>query len=332
MPAGGSGTIPAFIATNNGTTPLTATITATPANPTGCNGLPVIFTITIMPALPGVINVSGNLPQLSTVYGTPSTSGTFTISGDNLKAGITVSPPSGFEVSANNTTFSKIATIGSAGTIPPTTIYIRLEKITPAGTYAGEVILSSTGSNDSKISVDNNNIVSPAPLTITAVNKSKITGTPNPSLTVNYNGFVNDEASSALTTQPTISTTAVLESPPGQYPITVTGALSANYVISYVDGVMTVKPQPISIAMSNTFTPNGDGLNDTWVVKNIEGFPNSVVQVYSRYGASVFYSVSYAVPWDGKLNGADLPDGTYYYIIDLKNGETPITGWVAIVR
>jgi gliding motility-associated-like protein len=332
LPASGSGSIPSFTPVNNGTTPLTATITATPANPTGCNGLPVIFTITVMPASPGIINVSGNLPQLSTVYGTPSTSGTFTVSGDNLKAGITVTPPPGFEVSADNITFSKTISVGSAGTIPPTTVYIRLAKTTSAGTYPGDIILSSTGTPDNKISVDNNNTIAPAPLTITADNKSKITGTPNPALTVNYNGFVNDEEPSVLTTQPVLSTTAVLESPPGQYPITATGALSANYIITYADGIMTVKPQPISIAISNTFTPNGDGLNDTWAIKNIDGFPNSVVQIYSRYGIPVFYSMSYAVPWDGKLNDVDLPVGTYYYVIDLKNGDTPTTGWVAIIR
>lgn len=332
LPASGSGSIPSFTPVNNGTTPLTATIIATPANPTGCNGLPVIFTITVMPASPGIINVSGNLPQLSTVYGTPSTSGTFTVSGDNLKAGITVIPPPGFEVSADNITFSKTISVGSAGTIPPTTVYIRLAKTTSAGTYPGDIILSSTGTPDNKISVDNNNTIAPAPLTITADNKSKITGTPNPALTINYNGFVNDEESSVLTTQPVLSTTAVLESPPGQYPITATGALSANYTITYADGIMTVKPQPISIAISNAFTPNGDGLNDTWAIKNIDGFPNSVVQIYSRYGIPVFYSMSYAVPWDGKLNDVDLPVGTYYYVIDLKNGDTPTTGWVAIIR
>jgi len=332
LPAGGSGNITSFTATNNGATPLIATITATPANATGCNGLPVTFTITVIPASPGVINVSGNLPQLSTIYGTPSTSGTFTVSGDNLKAGITATPPAGFEVSADNITFSKTITIGSAGTVPPTTIYIRLEKTARVDTYPGDVILSSAGTNDNKISVDNNNTIAAAPLTITADNKSKITDTPNPTLTVNYTGFVNNEGSSVLTTQPVISTTAVLESPPGQYPITVTGAVSANYVITYADGMMTVKPKPLNIAMSNTFTPNGDGLNDTWVIKNIEGFPNSVVQIYSRYGTPVFYSVSYPVPWDGKLNGTDLPAGIYYYVIDLKNGNAPTAGWLAIVR
>jgi gliding motility-associated-like protein len=177
-----------------------------------------------------------------------------------------------------------------------------------------------------------NNRIAQAPLTIIADDKSKITGNQNPLLTVTYKGFVNGDTSSVFTTQPVVSTTVTINSPPGMYPITVNGAAAANYRITYVAGTLTVNAQPLSIAMSNAFTPNGDGVNDTWIIKNIEGFPNSVVRVYSRYGAAVFYSVNYAVPWDGKRSGADLPAGIYYYIIDLKNGDKPTAGWVVIIR
>ena len=88
---------------------------------------------------------------------------------------------------------------------------------------------------------------------------------------------------------------------------------------------------PIDPKTNEVFT--GDIKTQTeMVIKNIEGFPNSVVQVFSRYGSSVFYSVNYPIPWDGRFKGADLPVGTYYYIIDLKNGSKPTTGWLAIVR
>ncbi|MFD2873271.1 gliding motility-associated C-terminal domain-containing protein [Mucilaginibacter ximonensis] len=321
-----------FTAVNNGDTNLKANIVVTPSNANGCTGIPEHFTITVPTVGPATINVSGKVAQLNTVYGTPSTSGIFIVSGDNLKAGLTVTPPPGFEVSDDGITFRKTLTTVPADAVPPTNIYIRLAKTTPAGIHSGTVVISSAGAADANIILDDNNFVKQAPLTITADNKSKYTGDPNPALTVTYTGFVNAETASALATPPTLVTTALPGSPPGMYPITVSGATAANYTITFVPGTLTVKPQPANIVLSNSFSPNGDGINDTWIIKNIEGFPNCVVQVFSRYGSSVFYSVNYPTPWDGRLKGVDLPVGTYYYIIDLKNGSRPATGWLAIIR
>jgi gliding motility-associated-like protein len=321
-----------FVPVNSGATTITAHLKVIPVNSFGCEGTPVPFTIVVPAAQPNVIQVTGNLPLLSTNYGTPSVGGSFKVSGDNMQSGITVTPPLGYEVSTDDITFSKTLTLGSAGDISQTEIFIRLAKNTPAGTYPGNVVMSSTGAADATIAVNPIDAVGKVPLIITADNKTKITGTANPALTASYLGFVNSENSSVLTTQPLLSTTATADSPPGVYPITASGAAAANYVITYAGGTMIVKPQPVNIVVSNAFTPNGDGINDTWTIKNIDGFPNSTVQIFNRYGASIFYSVSYAKPWDGTLKGVNLPTGTYYYVIDLKNGDKPGTGWVAIIR
>jgi hypothetical protein len=82
--------------------------------------------------------------------------------------------------------------------------------------------------------------VTPAALTVTADNQTKVYGTPNPPLTVRYSGFVNGDTAASLTTPPTISTTATTASAVGTYPITASGAVSANYTISYVNGSLTV--------------------------------------------------------------------------------------------
>jgi gliding motility-associated-like protein len=84
----------------------------------------------------------------------------------------------------------------------------------------------------------------------------------------------------------------------------------------------------------NAFTPNGDGINDIWQIKYLESYVNASVQVFSRYGSVVYYSVKgYAQPWSGQMNGADLPMGTYYYIVDPKTkGRKIISGSVTIVR
>jgi gliding motility-associated-like protein len=82
----------------------------------------------------------------------------------------------------------------------------------------------------------------------------------------------------------------------------------------------------------NTFTPNGDGVNDTWNIKYIDTYPNCTVDVYNRLGIKLFSSVGYPVPWDGTYNGAVLPAATYYYIINPKNGRAVIAGSVTIIK
>lgn len=86
------------------------------------------------------------------------------------------------------------------------------------------------------------------------------------------------------------------------------------------------------ITIPNTFSPNGDGVNDFWNIEALITYPNCSVKVFNRYGQQVYYSTGYAKPWDGTANGQRLPDGAYYYIIDLKNGTALRTGWVAILR
>jgi len=82
----------------------------------------------------------------------------------------------------------------------------------------------------------------------------------------------------------------------------------------------------------NTFTPNGDGVNDTWNIKYLDSYPGNTVDIYNRYGEKVFSSVGYTVPWDGTYKGAVLPSDTYYYIINPRNGRKVISGSVTIIR
>lgn len=86
-----------------------------------------------------------------------------------------------------------------------------------------------------------------------------------------------------------------------------------------------------AISIPNTFTPNGDGINDTWDIIALSTYPQSLTQVFNRYGTEVFKSTGYATPWDGTVNGQIVPSGTYYYKIDLKNGNV-YSGWVLVMR
>ena len=85
--------------------------------------------------------------------------------------------------------------------------------------------------------------VNKAALTITADNKTKFQGQVNPALTITYTSFVLGETAAVLLTPVIITTTAVTASPAGNYPITVSGATSNNYAITFVNGTLTVQPQ-----------------------------------------------------------------------------------------
>jgi len=86
------------------------------------------------------------------------------------------------------------------------------------------------------------------------------------------------------------------------------------------------------ITIPNAFSPNNDGINDIWNINQLITYPESLIMVYNRYGQQVYQSTGYAKPWDGTVNGAPLPGGTYYYVIDLKNSTPKIAGWVLIIK
>ncbi len=172
--------------------------------------------------------------------------------------------------------------------------------------------------------------VVPAPLTIIADNKSRVYDDPNPPLTLTYKGFVNGEDASQLSTLPSLTTPATILSAVGKYPIIAAGAIAANYVMAYVEGVFTIMPRPL--ILTNAITPNSDGINDTWEIKAIGQYPNCVVEIMNRYGQQVFYSVGYGKPWDGRFKGNTLPAGTYYYVISLGKGLKPVSGYLALIK
>lgn len=91
----------------------------------------------------------------------------------------------------------------------------------------------------------------------------------------------------------------------------------------------------IPINVPNGFSPNGDGVNDYFVIPEIEEFPGNELFVYNRWGSKVYSATSYDNTWDGKSNnnmamGEPLAAGTYYYVLSLGDGLNSITGYVYI--
>jgi len=80
----------------------------------------------------------------------------------------------------------------------------------------------------------------------------------------------------------------------------------------------------------NTISPNDDGINDRWHIGGIDTYPGAVITVYNRNGQNVFNTKNFT-SWNGKYGEKNLPAGTYYYIINVKNSLPLLSGWLLII-
>lgn len=99
-----------------------------------------------------------------------------------------------------------------------------------------------------------------------------------------------------------------------------------------IDSVTVFVEPSTDVVFYNTFTPNGDGNNDTWYIGNIEKYPENRLEIYNRYGKIVFKTSAYLNTWDGNAFGEELPKATYFYVMDLGNGMGVFHGTVTIIK
>ena len=111
-----------------------------------------------------------------------------------------------------------------------------------------------------------------------------------------------------------------------RYSVTIT---SEEGCVLQDDILVKVLEKPL---IPNTFTPNGDGVNDKWKIEYLDSYPNVTVNIFNRYGVRLFVSIGYIEPWDGMFNGQLVPVGTYYYVIDPKIALPAFKGWVVVIR
>jgi hypothetical protein len=138
------------------------------------------------------------------------------------------------------------ATFNTSPNVPPALSTV------PATSHAGTYAITVSGAVDPDYAISYVNgtlTITPAPLTITADNQSRVYGAPNPTFTASYSGFVNGDTPASLTTPPSFATTATVSSPVGTYPITVSGATDPDYTITFVSGTLTI--------VQDTATPTG---------------------------------------------------------------------------
>lgn len=114
----------------------------------------------------------------------------------------------------------------------------------------------------------------------------------------------------------------------GTYSVTVTDGMGCMTS----DTVEIKETYCLTIPIPNAFTPNGDGINDTWNIPQLQYFPMCTVTIFNRWGQIVFSSTGYPKAWDGTDQGKPLPAGTYYYIVNLHNNMGLLSGFVALLR
>jgi gliding motility-associated-like protein len=116
----------------------------------------------------------------------------------------------------------------------------------------------------------------------------------------------------------------------GTYSVVVT---DKNGCASSLDIVIGFTGSEQCIEIPTIITPNNDGFNDTWQIKNIDLFPNAEVFVFTRWGKQVFNSKNLSAnPWDGTYGGKLLPTDSYHYVLNLNNGSNPRSGVISIIR
>ncbi|SDT66445.1 gliding motility-associated C-terminal domain-containing protein [Mucilaginibacter mallensis] len=198
-----------------------------------------------------------------------------------------------------------------------------------AGTYILHVNDNGCGSVDITYTVTEQTYIPPAP----SVTNVQLCSSGNGLLTVN-----NPSANTTYRLYASQSATQPLdEQKGGRFNINVPGNVS--YYVSEVDGTCESSRAEIDVTVgvsstdiANAFTPNGDGINDYWQIKNIDNYTNATIQVFNRYGQLLFESKGYAKPFDGTYKGQKLAAGVYYYIINLNAKCNLLSGSLTLIR
>ncbi|MXV52443.1 T9SS type B sorting domain-containing protein [Pedobacter sp. HMF7647] len=100
---------------------------------------------------------------------------------------------------------------------------------------------------------------------------------------------------------------------------------------SSIAQITVIVKEDYALIPNNVITPNNDGNNDTWVVKNIDYYKDNKVDVFDRAGRLVYSASGYNNSWDGSFDGKPLTQGTYYYIITFKNVGA-LKGFITVIR
>jgi gliding motility-associated-like protein len=104
-----------------------------------------------------------------------------------------------------------------------------------------------------------------------------------------------------------------------------------NNVTKFFD-IKRTRPEFSSLFVTNSFSPNGDGINDNWGVPGIRFYGGARISVYDNVGSRLFYTESPDEGWDGTYKGKQLPIGSYYWVIEIKETGEMRRGMLNLIR
>ena len=335
----GSGNISSFMATNPGISPVKATITVFPiAN--GCNGISRIFTITVNPTPVAVANSNSPVCEGSAIkLSTPTITGaTYSWTG-----------PNGFASTSQNPTITSVS-IADAGIYSLTVSIIGCTSTPSIVTI--EVINCSVDLSIVKtVNITNPLIGHNVEFTIIATNNGPNDGTGVKvtdilqsgytyvsSSTETYNlstgvwiiGNLNNGISESLTINAKVNSIGNHDN---------TATINGNEVDdNLANNVSSITTEPKDFFIPEGFSPNGDGINDVFVIREIANYPDNKFILFNRWGDKVFEASPYQNTWDGRstrglrVGENMLPVGTYFYILDLGDGSDVLKGTIYLNR
>ena len=133
-------------------------------------------------------------------------------------------------------------------------------------------------------------------------------------------GIIGGQNTATLSVRPATSTTYIVT------------ATNATGCISIQNIRVEVKEDYSSLEATNILTPNGDGINDFLLIKNLDMYPNNTIRIFDRSGRQVYVKQNYANDWNGSYQGSPLQEGTYYFILELNSGTGKLKGFVSIIN
>jgi gliding motility-associated-like protein len=125
-------------------------------------------------------------------------------------------------------------------------------------------------------------------------------------------------------------TTATRSARDSVYRVIVT---DANLCVESLDIEVTFTQGSGCIEIPMVITPNGDGKNDTWIIRNIDQYPEAELLIFNRWGRKIYQTKNISAnPWDGKYRGKFVGTDSYHYILYINDGSEPRKGTISVIR
>jgi gliding motility-associated-like protein len=342
LAAGGTGNVPAFTAVNTNPAPVTTVITVTPSA-AGCPGIPTSYTITVNPVstltTAGATICSGETATLTAnasltggIYNwlpgsqsspvisvSPSTTTSYTVTysvyGCSVSAvsNVIVNPAPGISVAPLSLCEGQTGTLTAVPSTPGGTYLWQ-----PSGETTSSILVnpSATSSynvlyalNGCTASATANIQVNAMPVLALAASGNSISPSEHVIITASGGGsyvWSTGSTASAIDVNPEHTTT---------YCATVTTSGCSD-----VECLDIIVLNASTLEIPNVFTPNGDGVNDVFHTRGVN-ITTYNLNIFNRWGESVFKTEDVSKGWDGRVNGKEAPDGTYLFLLEAKGAD-----------